>query len=184
MGRSLEQRIADAVREPVAIVPYDPRWPDLFAAEVGELERLLAPGIARRYEHFGSTAVPGLAAKPIIDMLIEVRSLSEVTRRVVHVLESRGYEYFWREDVTPAYAWFIKRDASGQRTHHLHMVEADSALWRRVQFRDYLREHPEEAGRYADLKRHLAATYPNDRIEYTRAKSDYIALVMEKARAH
>src|SRR5512144_139418 len=115
MKRSLEQRIADAVREDVAILPYDPQWPARFAAEVRELQRLLPPGIARRYEHFGSTAVPGLAAKPIIDMLIEVGSLADVIQRVVPVLESHGYEHFWRTDVTPPYAWFIKRDAGGQR---------------------------------------------------------------------
>jgi len=164
-------------------VTYNPRWPDLFAMEVNELVASLPLGIALRYEHFGSTAVPGLAAKPIVDMLIEVCSLEGVKQRVVPLLESRGYDYFWRDDVSPPYPWFIKRDANGQRTHHLHMVEANSTMWQRLLFRDYLMKHADEAERYAELKRELAARYPNDRIAYTSGKSDYIASVMEKAKS-
>jgi GrpB-like predicted nucleotidyltransferase (UPF0157 family) len=184
MNRSLEQRIADAIREEVAIAEYNPHWPEAFRAEVHALESTLAPGVVRRIEHFGSTAVPGLAAKPIVDMLIEVNSLADVAERIVPVLEVRSYEYFWRTDVTPAYAWFIKRDAQKVRTHHLHMVEASSVLWERLLFRDYLCEHPEEAGRYAQLKRRLAREHPNDRIAYTSGKANYIECVMRKARAY
>jgi GrpB-like predicted nucleotidyltransferase (UPF0157 family) len=86
--------------------------------------------VVRRIEHFGSTAVPGMAAKPVIDMLVEVSNLQAVKTRVVPVLEAQGYEYFWRpthgEDGGPFYAWFIKRGPNGVRTHHIHMVEPAS----------------------------------------------------------
>ena len=183
MERSLEQRIAEAVREEVAIVPYDPGWPRMFASEVQFLQSILPANLVNRYEHFGSTAVPGLAAKPVIDMLIEARDLAEAQERIVPILKAQGYDYFWREDVSPPYPWFIKRDASGKRTHHLHFVDRTSELWERLLFRDYLRNNPEETERYAVLKRQLAAQHPNDRIAYTKGKTDYVVAVTGKARA-
>jgi GrpB-like predicted nucleotidyltransferase (UPF0157 family) len=182
MERKLQQRIADAVREEVVIVAYDSIWPTLFAKEVQFLEATLPGGIVRRYEHFGSTAVPGLAAKPVIDILVEVRTLAEAVDKIVPVLVANGYDYFWRTDMAPPYAYLIKRDGGGGRTHHLHLVEATSTLWDRLLFRDYLRVHREEAERYAALKRRLAAMYPNDRIAYTHGKSDFIESAMQKAR--
>jgi len=182
MNRSLEQRIADAVREAVTISLSNPLWPSLFEGEMHNLQKILPNDIVLRYEHFGSTAVPGLAAKPIIDMLIEVSSLTLVQERIVPILELSGYEYFWRTDVSPPYAWFIKRDEAGQRTHHLHMVEGSSDLWERLLFRDYLRDHVSEAQRYAELKLSLAKKYPHDRIGYTQGKTKYITSVMQKAR--
>ena len=84
--------------------------------------------------------------------------------------------------ILPAYAWFIKRDEKGKRTHHLHMVEADSKLWERLYFRDYLREFLEEARRYADLKQFLAQKFPNDRVAYTEGKSALVEALTETAK--
>jgi GrpB-like predicted nucleotidyltransferase (UPF0157 family) len=126
--------------------------------------------------------VPGLAAKPVIDILVQVSSLEDTRIQIVPLLESEGYEYFWRTDVLPAYAWFIKRDEEGKRTHHLHMVEADSKLWERLYFRDYLREFLEEARRYADLKQFLAQKFPNDRVAYTEGKSALVEALTETAK--
>ncbi len=186
--KSLEERIAAAVREEIEIVPYDPEWPKLFEAEAAHLRALpVAPGIFRRIEHFGSTAVPGLAAKPVIDLLVEVSSLEETRQLVVPVLEAEGYEYFWRPEFgeggegVPWYAWFIKRGADGRRTHHIHMVEAGSRLWDRLYFRDYLRAHPGTAKRYAELKTQCAAGHPNDRVAYTEAKGKFIRQITLKA---
>ena len=183
MGRTLEQRIADAAREEVAIVAYDPSWPTKFALEVEFLETRLPHGIVRRYQHFGSTAVPGLAAKPVIDLLIEVCDLGDVREQIVPVLVTSGYDYFWRTDVDTPYAYFIKRDGGGTRTHHLHMVEATSPMWERLLFRDDLRINRDEAERYAALKRRLAMEHPNDRIAYTHGKTAYITAVMDRARS-
>lgn len=182
--KSLEQHIEEAIREEVLIVSYDTAWPTLFEKEAEFLRRKLPASVVTGIKHFGSTAVPGLAAKPIIDMLVEITSLEETKKQIVPLLEAAGYDYFWRTDVSPAYAWFIKRDSKGSRTHHIHMVEADSKLWERLYFRDYLREFPEEAKRYEDLKRYLSEQYPNDRLAYTEGKTDFVVAVTEKAKRY
>lgn len=158
-----------------------------------ERRHLLAclPGeLVVRIEHFGSTAVPGLAAKPIVDMLVEVSDLAAVRERVVPVLESQGYDYFWRptagDDGPPYYAWFIKRDpATGQRTHHIHMVTSEddfAAHWDQLLFRDYLIEHPEVAREYETLKRRLATDFANDRVRYTQEKTGFITAITKRAK--
>lgn len=182
MEKSLEQRIQAAIREEIAIVPYDPAWPKLFEHEKNFLWCHLPQSLVKRIEHFGSTAVPGLAAKPVIDMLIEVESLEETKQHIVPCLESAGYDYFWRLDCQPPYAWFIKRNAEGQRTHHLHMVEAGSTLWDRLYFRDYLRLFPDEARRYEALKLSLAERYPTHRVAYYEGKTEFIVSLTEKAK--
>jgi GrpB-like predicted nucleotidyltransferase (UPF0157 family) len=181
---SLEQRIADALREEVSLAPYDPDWPKLFADEAEFLWAKLPKTTVKRIEHFGSTAVPGLTAKPIIDVLVEVSRLEDTTKEVVPLLESDGYDYFWRTDVKVPYPFFIKRDQTGKRTHHIHMVEADSKWWDRLYFRDYLRSFPDEARRYEILKRALAEKYPNDRQGYTDGKSEFIVALTEKAKRY
>lgn len=186
MMETLEERIRRVVQEDIAIVPYDSNWPVLFLEEKDHLLACLPRELIGRIEHFGSTAVPGLAAKPIIDMLVEVTSLEETRRRIVPILESQGYDYFWRptwgDDTPPFYAWFIKRDSSGKRTHHIHMVERHFEHWDRLLFRDYLIQHPDVAGEYQRLKQHLAAEHPNDRVAYTKGKTDFILMVMKKAK--
>jgi GrpB-like predicted nucleotidyltransferase (UPF0157 family) len=184
LKKSLKQRIDEAIREEVSLAAYDPRWPDLYRLEALSLRRKLPKSIVVRIEHFGSTAVPGLAAKPIIDLLVEVTSLAETRKQVVPLLEAEGYDYFWRTDVSPAYPWFIKRDSRGRRTHHIHMVEANSKLWERLYFRDYLRDFPEEAKKYAELKQLLAEKYAHDRMGYTAGKAEYVMAITEKARRH
>jgi GrpB-like predicted nucleotidyltransferase (UPF0157 family) len=184
MSKTLEQRIEEAVREEISIVPYDPRWPQLFETEAEFLRTKLPQSLIERIEHFGSTAVPGLPSKPIIDILVQVQSLEETQLQVVPILEAEGYDYFWRTDTLPAYAWFIRRNAQGNRTHHLHMVEADSILWERLYFRDFLREFPDVARQYAKLKLSLAEKYPNDRVAYTAGKSEMVERLTATAKAY
>ena len=184
MKKSLEQRIEEAIREEVSIAPYDPEWPNLYENEAASLRSKLPRSVVVKIEHFGSTAVPGLVAKPVIDVLVQVSSLEKTKEQIVPILEAEGYDYFWRTDVSPGYPWFIKRGAGGRRTHHIHMVEADSKMWERLYFRDYLREFPEEAGRYAELKQSLAAKYPNDRVAYTEGKAEYVISITERAKRH
>ena len=120
------------------------------------------PDLIRRIEHFGSTAVPGLSAKPIVDMLVEVTGLAATRTRIAPVLESQGYDYLWRptngDDGPPFYAFFIKRDpVTGDRTHHIHMVPADfQSHWDRLLFRDFLIAHPDVAARYQPNPQRLA----------------------------
>ena len=184
MKKSLEQRIEEAIGEEISLAPYDPEWPHLYENEAASLRRKLPRSVIIKIEHFGSTAVPGLGAKPVIDVLVQVTSLEETREQVVPILEAEGYDYFWRTDVSPAYHWFIKRDAGGKRTHHIHMVEADSRLWERLYFRDYLKELPEEARHYAELKQSLAERYPNDRVAYTEGKAEYVRSITERAKRH
>jgi GrpB-like predicted nucleotidyltransferase (UPF0157 family) len=183
-----DERVLKVASEPVAIVPYDPQWPLRFEQERTHLRSCLPHDLIGRIEHFGSTAVPGLAAKPVIDMLIEVSDLGEARRRIAPILEAQGYEYFWRptlgDDGPPFYAWLIKRDAaSGERTHHLHMVERTfHEHWERLRFRDYLIGHPEAARKYEDLKLELAKQHPDDRVSYTRGKTRFIEEIMAELR--
>jgi GrpB-like predicted nucleotidyltransferase (UPF0157 family) len=185
---TLEQQIQQAVREEVAIAPYDPAWPEFFRQEREHLLACLPRDLIRRIEHFGSTAVPGLAAKPIVDILVEVTDLQATRVRIAPVLQSQGYDYFWRpthgDDGPPFYAWFIKRDPrTGSRTHHLHMVEGHfTEHWDRLLFRDYLIQHPEVAREYEALKVRLASAAPLDRVTYTRGKTEFIEKMTERAK--
>ncbi len=187
MEKSLEQRIAEAVREEVAIVPYDPEWPRLFEDESRFLWGKLPKSLVLRIQHFGSTAIPGLAAKPIVDILVEVSSLEETKKQIVPILESEGYDYFWRPTVGSPddyYAWFIKRNSEGKRTHHIHMVEADSTMWVALYLRDYLREFPDEAKRYGELKQSLSEKYTKDRVAYMEGKTDFVVSLTERAKRY
>ncbi|HBL16455.1 MAG: hypothetical protein A2X36_06015 [Elusimicrobia bacterium GWA2_69_24] len=182
-----EDRIRRFVSEEVAIVPYDARWRQSFQQEKKSLLSYLPSGLIRRIEHFGSTAVPGLSAKPIVDMLVEVSSLEETKLRIVPILEARAYDYLWRptmgDDGPPFYAWFIKRDSNGARTHHIHMVEKSFAEhWDRLLFRDYLIAHPETARAYEALKLRLAAASPSDRDAYTRGKTEFVMETTKRAK--
>ncbi len=177
MTRGQQERIRVLVGEEISIVDYDPLWPTSFEQEAAFLRETLPPNLITRIEHFGSTAVPGLSAKPIIDILVEVTSLQQTRKRIVPLLRSEGYEYLWRPirgDQPPYYAWFIKRNPAAVRTHHIHMVEHDSELWDRLYFRDYLRTFPDEAARYDKLKRSLAEAFPRDRVAYTERKTEHI----------
>lgn len=182
---TLEQKIARVVKEEVAIVSHDPLWPEMFEAERVHLLTCLPAGLIRRMEHFGSTAVPRLCAKPIVDMLVEVTSLQETRARIAPILETQGYDYFWRptwgDDTPPFYAFFIKRDRNGNRTHHIHMIEADFEHWNRLLFRDYLIDHPQVADEYGRLKQMLSRQHPTDRIAYTEAKTAFIARITQTA---
>lgn len=183
-----EDHIRKAIGEDVAIESYNPEWPQLFEAEKRRLLDCLPPQLIGRIEHFGSTAVPGLAAKPIIDILVEVSSLVEASRLIAPILEARGDEYFWRpawyDGNVPSYVWFIKRDQQGRRTHHIHLLEPDSPEWERLLFRDYLRDHPKVAREYAALKYRIAQEHPDDRIAYAKGKTAFITRTTRAARKH
>lgn len=166
----------------VVIVDYDPRWALLFETEAVRIRKVLDKNLVTRIEHFGSTAVPGLAAKPIVDLLVGVRSLEEAKQVAVIQLETLGYAY-WFDNPNPDRMFFVKGlPPNSPRTHHIHMIEPDNLLWERLLFRDYLQQHSDEAARYAELKCYLAERYATDREAYTSGKAQYIESVMQKAR--
>ncbi|HEY5944219.1 MAG TPA: GrpB family protein [Kofleriaceae bacterium] len=160
---------------PVIIVPYDPAWPSLFEAERELIEGQIARFIVGGIEHIGSTAVPGLAAKPVIDIMAGVDSL-EASRDAITLLEPIDYCYFpYKADVMH---WFCK-PSDAERTHHLHLVPFRSQLWHeRIAFRDHLRAHPDAAAAYATLKQQLAQRYRGDRETYTDAKTAFIQAIV------
>jgi GrpB-like predicted nucleotidyltransferase (UPF0157 family) len=166
----------------VVIVEYDPQWPILFDRESELIRSVLDKSLITRIEHFGSTAIPSLAAKPIVDLLMGVSSLATAKQVALAPLERLGYAY-WADNPDPDRMFFVKGlPPNSPRTHHLHMVEPDSSLWERLLFRDYLREHSDEAARYAQLKKQLARSFTSDREAYTSGKNDYIRSVMQTVR--
>jgi len=163
---------------PVRIVPYDAVWPELFEKERGILEGLLAQWLVGPIEHVGSTAVPGLAAKPVIDIMAAVESLG-ASRPAISALEAVDYVYFPYQPEQKH--WFCKPSAVF-RTHHLHLVPFGSRSWiERLAFRDFLRRDSVTAGEYAELKRQLATRYEFDREAYTEAKGPFIQRILKLA---
>ena len=160
---------------PVYIAPYDRSWPARFEAERRLLANILHPWLAGPIEHVGSTAVPGMPAKPVVDIMAGVESL-EASRDAVGVLREHAYHYApYRSDVMH---WFCKPCLS-ERTHHLHLIPFDSPLWHeRLGFRDHLRHNRAVAEEYARLKHHLAELHRQDREAYTEAKGAFIARVL------
>ncbi len=161
----------------IEVTAYDDSWPARFAEWRARLAAELGP-VAIRIEHVGSTAVPGLAAKPIIDIQISVAD-PEGEERYVPTLEACGLTLRLRE---PGHRYF-RPPADRPRDVHVHVCEAGSA-WERghLLFRDYLRAHPAARDAYAELKRELAQRYPNDRLAYTDAKSAFIIDALDAAR--
>jgi len=187
MSETTEEKIARVLKDVISISPPDPLWPSVFEDEKKHLATCLPPALVRRIEHFGSTAVPGLCAKPVVDILVEVTDLEKTRLRIAPMLELQGYDFFWRpshdDDNPPFYAWFIKRAQDGKRTHHIHMVEKSfEHHWDRLLFRDYLIDHPDVAREYGELKKELCTKHHADRVAYTKAKSEFIARITALAK--
>ncbi|MBE9032395.1 GrpB family protein [filamentous cyanobacterium LEGE 11480] len=163
----------------VEIVDSDPAWPLLFDIERRQLLRVLDGEMWLGIEHFGSTAVPGLAAKPIIDILITVPCLDVARHGFVSSLTDFGY-VFWADNPRTDRLFFVKGmpPFGDRRTHHIHVAECPSEMSDRLKFRDYLRQHPSERDAYACLKRSLASQFKFDREAYTAAKSEFVARIM------
>jgi GrpB-like predicted nucleotidyltransferase (UPF0157 family) len=183
--------------KPIAIADYDPSWPATFDRERDAI--VSACGVAPfvHIEHIGSTSVPGLAAKPIIDMMPGLRTLDDAPS-LVESLAALGWEYvpeFERplqelNDPGMPFRRYFRKDVAGERAFHMHMVEVTSEFWRdQLLFRDYLRAFPAEAEAYAALKRRLAAEFnaqltpsSNVNVGYTDRKSAFIADCLARAR--
>ena len=164
---SLDDRFDPAVR----IVDYELSWPARAADELRRLEQALG-AVAARLEHVGSTAVPGLAAKPILDLQLSVGAI-EPRARYVEPLQRLGY-LFVPAPEAPDYHFFAK-PPERPRTHHLHVCAVGSDHeFRHLAVRDFLRSHADEAARYAALKRDVAERHPQDRLAYIEGKEDYV----------
>jgi GrpB-like predicted nucleotidyltransferase (UPF0157 family) len=174
--------IATPLRPPIKIVDYDPKWPAIFTEEKNQILSVLKEKIDA-IEHVGSTAVQGLGAKPIIDIMVAVRRLS-VAEECIKPLRSIGYEYIPEyEEELPERRYFRKGSEEIPNKHfHLHMVERDSDFWKKhLLFRDYLRHHLDTAEQYFKLKKELAQKYSSDHAAYTEAKTPFIESVITEA---
>jgi GrpB-like predicted nucleotidyltransferase (UPF0157 family) len=171
--------MTEVLEAPVELVPYDETWPTLFEQEAAVLRRQIDKWLAGPIEHVGSTAVPGLTAKPVIDIMAAVESLG-ASRPAISVLGAINYCYFpYRAD---SMHWLCKPSPS-YRTHHLHLVPFGSRLWtERLAFRDYLRAHADASAEYAELKRRLATQHRFDREAYTDAKGPFVEHIVGLAR--
>ena len=166
----------------IAIEPYDPRWVEQFASEQQAIRKRMDASIPLVIEHFGSTAVPGLPAKPIIDILIGASS--QHWTAIIETLKGMNYIH-WENNPNPDREFLVKGmpPFGVRRTHHVHIGEIDGPLWEGLLFRDYLREHIEDRKAYADLKERLAGEFPDDREAYTSGKAILVAEIMNRARA-
>jgi GrpB-like predicted nucleotidyltransferase (UPF0157 family)/RimJ/RimL family protein N-acetyltransferase len=161
--------------EPVEVVDYDPTWPARFESERRRLVDALGSSAAE-VEHVGSTAVPGLPAKPVIDVLVGLREYP-LQPAQIGLLEGLGYVYRGELGI-PGRQYF----RNPPDTRHVHAVLHGSELWRRhVAFRDWLRAHPDDAASYATLKRRLAAEHRDDRARYTEGKASFIEELLQRA---
>ena len=168
----------------IILQPYNPAWPTLFEQEKARLMDAL-PGHVTSIQHIGSTSVPGLAAKPILDILIGVPSLAEADEFCIQPIVALGYEYVQAfEAETPQRRYFRKANAGGVRTHHIHLVEINSDWWvDHLLFRDYLRGNQEVRRAYEAHKRELAAREWPTSNDYAEAKTEFIQKTMAEARA-
>lgn len=160
----------------VLLVEYDPGWVKAFEWEQRRIGQALA-GLSRGIQHFGSTAVPGMKAKPILDILVGTADLQS-REACIAPLRGLGYDYLGG-DLVPGSLFFAR---GKPRTHHLHVVEWHGPSWtNKVLFRDRLRAEPALAQVYKSIKLALAARYPGDRELYTRGKEAFIGSCMAKS---
>jgi len=170
---------------PVRIVPYDPDWKILFEQEKDLIERALNEDVALNIEHFGSTSVEGLAAKPTIDIIVEVSCLNnEIKQYIIKELEAIGYGNMHNAEKENKMTFGKGYDENYicNQTYHIHIREKGNTPQEEIYFRDYLRNNPDARDEYAELKYSLAERYQFNREDYTNAKTEFIMKITEAAK--
>lgn len=179
----------DPKKDPIELVSYDPTWSEIALLEIEKLRSILPSQHIIDIQHVGSTAIPGMSAKPVIDIQIAVDSLPEIKKYAIEALTSIGY-IFWDKifrDKKPDLErlLFIKGmpPYGEKRSHHVHIVEYACKQWQeKILFRDYLITHPEKSKEYAHLKLNLAKLYKYDREKYTDQKTAFVNHILELAK--
>ena len=167
---------------PVVIAEPNSDWKARFLQKKDEIVALLGEDIALRVEHIGSTAVPNLAAKPSIDMLVEIPGGEPIKNEIITIMTANGYDFMRETNHLMFVQGYTPEGFKGQ-SYHIHMgPKEDDSLWDRLYFRDYLIGFPSIADEYAALKSELEAKYKFDRDGYTRAKAAFIRRVTEQAK--
>jgi len=184
MTRQLEEMSREELGKlfPIIIAPYNPLWADLYVTEKNMIEKAIGPSNIVRIQHYGSTAIPGIQAKPTIDILLEVSDNID-TKELIEKFAEIGYKYSPQKNNPPPHMMFMKgytiNGFAGQ-AYHVHVRY--SGDWDEIYFRDYLILHPEVAKEYENLKLKLKEKYEYDREAYTWGKSEFIKEVTEKAK--
>jgi GrpB-like predicted nucleotidyltransferase (UPF0157 family) len=173
---------SNAAEDTIELVEPDSSWPDQFVAESRAIEKVLHP-LEPRIEHFGSTAIPELPAKPIIDIFIIIGEVS-VWPHLVAPLSSLGYIY-WAGNPRTDRMFFVKGmpPFGRRRSHHVH-VRTPADTQAELDFRDWLRGHPTDAARYVKVKRELVERFKTDREAYTTAKGEFIQQIVMQIKTH
>ncbi|CAN7662363.1 GrpB family protein [Paenibacillus sp. LjRoot56] len=162
----------------VVIEAYNSDWIQEFESEKKKISQVL-PSNAIQIEHIGSTSIMGMPSKPILDIAISVKNLDETD---LFVERLRTLEYVYVPKLEFPNRRFFRKGERKKGTHHLHVYEQSSDEWRNILlFRNYLRSHPEQATAYAELKKHLASIYVEDRATYTQMKAPFIQSMIELA---
>ncbi|MDQ8039107.1 MAG: GNAT family N-acetyltransferase [Rickettsiella sp.] len=168
----------------IKLVPYRSQWPKMAELEIKTLQEILPKKHLLDIQHVGSTAIPGIIAKPIIDILIAVDSLAAVKQITIEKLAVLGYQY-WQDNPDTEKMFFVKGmpPFAEQRTHHVHIVEPGSKHWQeKMLFRDYLLTHSRSVTDYENLKKELAQKHRHDREQYTAAKAQFVNEILYKAK--
>jgi GrpB-like predicted nucleotidyltransferase (UPF0157 family) len=166
------------VDQSVELIDYDPTWPTRFVEQKTRLTMILSPWLAGEIEHIGSTSVPGLRSKPIVDILAPVQSLA-ASRAAMPILEEDGW-LFWPDDPNQDYRlWFLRPNPTA-RTHHLQIIQHDHPSFRAsIMFRDVLRRDVMARKAYSALKAELADQHQSDRNAYSNAKTEFVQAILE-----
>ncbi len=174
------ESLALAINEDVSLLTYDPTWPAIFEAEQRSLKSLCGAHLIA-IEHIGSTAIPGMSAKPIIDIMASVDSMT-VADSLLNILCDAGYDTSAEYNATIGNRRWLMRHKDGHRTHHLHLLEQHSKDWIDcLAFRDALRSNGNLALEYLQLKKRLLLQYPTDREAYTQSKSAFVRDVSDNS---
>lgn len=169
--------MADMRKQPIEVVNYDPTWPKQFQSEAEKVRPIFGDNVVEIH-HIGSTAIPGMTAKPTIDMILEVNDINAVDQQNAE-MEKLGYEA-WGEYHLPGRRFFVK--GTDKRTHHIHTFESGSEqIARHLYFRDYLIAHPKEAKKYAEIKKELAEKHRDNRRAYVTEKGPFVLEIERKA---
>jgi GrpB-like predicted nucleotidyltransferase (UPF0157 family) len=173
-----EDEIEDGDR--IQLVDYQATWPGEFHEFSNWFSDRFGRDIVGKTEHIGSTSIPGIPAKPVIDILAQVPSFQQARERMLPLLNDESWEYCWSK----RHMLLIKRAGyKKKRTHHIHIVTEGHEQWNAVVFRDYLRSHPLEAAAYVNLKKYLAYKFSDDRERYTWGKAEFIGDILKKAKS-
>lgn len=166
-------------KDRVELVPHDDSWAAEFESEKKRLKKLLGKA-AIDIQHVGSTSIPGLMAKPILDIAVAVKSAS-VLRKLISVLSAAGYDV--KDSINELGEILARKGTPDNRTHYIHIEVLNSMFWNNhILFRDYLIKHPEYIKEYEDLKKDMFERFKDERKLYTAAKNDFIEKILDYAR--